>query len=124
MLMKMLQASRSVFKIVIKICILGLEEVRNGLIDKAQPHLARMAKAREKQAKKTNKGAMLMRLMGWTGGGLGVEGNGIDKPVDVNYCQTYILLTVFSIMLLATDMKLTDLELTTMVAAKVIFDLF
>ena len=91
MLMKMLQASRSVFKIVIKICILGLEEVRNGLIDKAQPHLARMAKAREKQAKKTNKGAMLMRLMGWTGGGLGVEGNGIDKPVDVNYCQTYIL---------------------------------
>jgi len=63
---------------------LGLEEVRNGLIDKAQPHLARMAKAREKQAKKTNKGAMLMRLMGWTGGGLGVEGNGIDKPVDHN----------------------------------------
>jgi hypothetical protein len=45
-----------------------------------------MAKAREKQAKKTNKGAMLMRLMGWTGGGLGVEGNGIDKPVDVKLC--------------------------------------
>ncbi|CBY08924.1 unnamed protein product [Oikopleura dioica] len=63
---------------------LGIEEVRNGLIDKSQPHLARMAKAREKQAKKINKGAMLMRLMGWTGGGLGIEGNGIDQPVDHN----------------------------------------
>ena len=66
--------------------------MRNGLIDKAQPHLARMAKAREKQSKKINKGAMLMRLMGWTGGGLGVEGNGIDQPVDVNLYYFYIFL--------------------------------
>lgn len=80
--------------------------MRNGLIDKSQPHLARMAKAREKQAKKINKGAMLMRLMGWTGGGLGIEGNGIDQPVDVFLTRLIHFYNFYSTMLLATDMKL------------------
>ena len=53
------------------------------MIDKTQPHLVRMAKAREKQANKNNKGLMLMRLMGWTGGGLGAAEDGIEQPIDV-----------------------------------------
>lgn len=63
---------------------LELEQVQCGQLSKELPYIARRQAHAEKKAAKMDKGAMMMKLMGWSGGGLGKLEDGDTNVVGHN----------------------------------------
>ena len=61
---------------------LSLDSIRNGELSN---HTQKEEKSEDSNPLKSDKGAMLMKLMGWKGGGIGKKENGRTEIVGVSF---------------------------------------